>query len=132
MQRTPAFWTASAAAILALLLGACSSKKNPLPPPFKGNAVDNPVSCPDLQNGQIAGKEIHIDGGIPNCAADGLRCPLPGAPAAGAAGACGSRTVVAVCQQGRWALACEAPSDASATEGGGDAASDAAADAAVD
>jgi len=133
MQLTKAFPVDCAAAMLALLLGSCSSTKNPLPPPYKGNAVDHPVNCADLQNGQIAGKEIHIDGGIPNCGADGLRCPLPGVSPAAAAGACGSRDVVAVCQLGRWGLACEAPSDASSTaDGSGGAASDAAADTATD
>lgn len=101
-------------AVLMLGLAACSSTKNPLPPPFKGSAVENPISCKTLQNGQIVGKEIHLDGGVPECAADGLRCPLPGVPAKTTSSVCGARAVAARCEQNRWALVCEAVPDASA------------------
>lgn len=122
------------AAALALSLSACSSKKNPLPPPLKGNAIDDPVSCSDLQSGQIVEREIHLDGGVPACGADGLRCPLSNATPAMSKAVCGSRSVVALCQQNHWTLGCEAPPDASTKADAGDAATaDAAAgDAATD
>ncbi len=118
---------------LAIGLPACSSTKNPLPSPFVGNSVDHPVSCAELQGAQIVDKAIQLDGGVPNCGADGLRCPLSGVTKATATSVCGSKNVVASCEQNRWVLACEAQPDGSAPlEAGADAADTDAGDAATD
>ncbi len=129
MQRSINALTGLVAAMLAL---GCSSTKNPLPPPFVGSAIDNPVSCAQLQNGQIVGKEIHLDGGIPNCGATGIRCPLPDVPASTRTGVCGSRNIAAMCELNQWKLVCEAPVDASAPADAGDAGDAAAPDAQAD
>lgn len=121
------FLRSGAAALLALGLFACSATHNPVPSPVSGQAIENPVSCADLGGAQVVGMELHLDGGIPNCGADGLRCPLTGVSTGDV---CGARNVVATCAQHRWALRCEAPSDAAAPTDAGDAATSEAGDAA--
>ena len=108
------------------------STSNPIPSPISGDAVKNPISCSGLVNAQISGNEIQLDGGIPACGAEGLRCPLSGAQATTTA--CGTKRAIAVCAQQRWTLGCEDPGDAAtstdakAGTDSGDAATDASTD----
>lgn len=133
MQRSAHLLIGLVAVMVVPVATACSSTKIPLPPPFKGSAVDNPVSCSQLQTGKIVGEEIHLEGGIPNCGATGLECPLPGVSPAVKTSVCGSLDVVAMCEQDQWKLTCTAAVDASAPAEAGDASTqDAQADASQD
>ena len=129
MRRSINALTGLIAATLAL---ACSSTKIPLPPPVVGSAVDSPVSCKDLQAGQVVGKEIHLDGGVPNCGSTGLQCPLPDLSQTDRSQVCGARSVIAECEQNQWKLVCGTAVVASTADAGDAAQPDAEADAAQD
>jgi len=96
-----ALWLMSVATALA----CANERERPPPPSSKGNVVDNPRSCREIQQGSRSGAEIQLAGDAANCAVDGLACPLGSSPSLSSA--CHSQqTPYALCANTRWVVTC--------------------------